>query len=134
MMRQFRPPALAGYALACALGWAAPALTAPTAAPATRVAAPDAAQHVDEEATVCGTVAGAKYAAGARGKPTFLDFERPYPAAGFRVVIWGSDRPKFKPPPETAYGQGKVCVTGKIHLYRGEPEIIVRAPSQLARE
>jgi len=48
------------------------------------------------------------------------------------VVIWGTDRSKFKQPPETLYAQHQVCVTGRIELYHGAPEIIVRSPSQLA--
>lgn len=75
---------------------------------------------------------GGKYADRSRGKPTFLDFEKPYPSEVFRVVIWGSDRAKFAPPPETAFGQKRVCVSGQIQQYRGTPEIIVRNPGQIA--
>jgi hypothetical protein len=104
----------------------------PTVAAEPRITAVEAARHVGEEAKVCGRVAGAKYAERSRGKPTFLDFEQPHPAEVFKVVIWGADRGKFSQPPETAYEQKQVCVTGRIQLYRGTPEIIVRSPSQLA--
>jgi DNA/RNA endonuclease YhcR with UshA esterase domain len=111
------------------------AVLAPPAAVAAapdKIAAAEAAQHADQQATVCGLVAGAKYADRSRGKPTFLDFEKPHPGEVFKVVIWGSDRAKFKTPPETAYNQKRVCVTGFIKLYRGAPEIVVRDPAQLA--
>ncbi len=114
-------------------GYAAPS-AAPAAAPAVRIAAADAARHANEDARVCGTVAGSKYAVRTHGKPTFLDFEKPYPASVFRVVIWDEDRGKFKEAPEAAYGQGKVCVNGRIKLYKGAPEIVVHDPSQLSRE
>jgi hypothetical protein len=97
-----------------------------------RLTPAEAAQHAGEQAKVCGLVAGAKYAERSRGKPTFLDFEKPHPAEVFKVVIWGTDRAKFKQPPETIYDRQQVCVTGRIELYHGAPEIIVRNPSQLA--
>jgi len=97
-----------------------------------RIAAADAAQHVGEAAVVCGSVAGAKFAGKTHGQPTFLDFEKPYPGEVFRVVIWGADRAKFKEPPERAYAQKLVCVTGRIQLFRGSPEIIVSDPAQLS--
>jgi hypothetical protein len=95
------------------------------------IAAAEAGQHVNEQATVCGLVAGAKYASQTRGRPTFLDFEKPHPAEVFRVLIWGSDRDKFKEPPEATFNQKRACVTGRIQLYRGAPEIVVRDPAQL---
>jgi hypothetical protein len=104
----------------------------PTATAEPRITAVEAVRHVGEQAKVCGRVAGAKYAERSRGKPTFLDFEQPHPAEVFKVVIWGADRGKFSQPPETAYEQKQLCVTGRIQLYRGAPEIIVRSPSQLA--
>jgi hypothetical protein len=105
---------------------------APAAAAEPRITAAEAAQHAGEQATVCGLVAGAKYAERSRGKPTFLDFEKPHPAEVFKVLIWGTDRAKFKQPPETVYDRQQVCVSGRIELYHGMPEIVVRSPSQLA--
>ncbi|HVR07216.1 MAG TPA: DNA-binding protein [Thermoanaerobaculia bacterium] len=104
----------------------------PAGAAELKITAQEAAQHAGEQAKVCGLVAGAKYAERSRGKPTFLDFERSHPAEVFKAVIWGADRGKFKQPPETTYDQQQVCVTGRIELYHGVPEIIVRSPSQLA--
>jgi hypothetical protein len=104
----------------------------PAAAAEPRITAAEAAQHAGEQVKVCGLVAGAKYAERSRGKPTFLDFEKPHPAEVFKVVIWGTDRGKFKQAPETVYDQHQVCVTGRVELFHGAPEIIVRSPSQLA--
>jgi hypothetical protein len=118
-----------GSVLMVSLPVAAGAGAAPGAPP---LAPADAAQHANEEATVCGLVAGAHFAAHAHGRPTFLDFEKPYPAEVFHVVIWGDDRPKFKQPPEQAFNQKQVCASGRIHLFHGTPEIVVRDPAQLA--
>lgn len=139
------PAILVGVALAAGAGTAvsagaAGAVRAPRAVVAagaagvagSRVADTDAARHAGEQATVCGLVAGTKYAERTRGKPTFLDFEKPHPAEVFRVVIWGEDRAKFSPPPEAAWDGRQVCVTGLVKLYRGVPEVVVRSPAQLA--
>lgn len=127
-----RAPARAAATQVLALALALLPAAGPAAAAEPRITAAEAAQHAGEQVKVCGLVAGAKYAERSRGKPTFLDFEKPHPAEVFKVVIWGSDRGKFQQPPETTYARQQVCVTGRIELYRGAPEIIVRSPSQLA--
>ncbi len=129
-MRRAAARSAATQILALALTLLPAAGSAAAAEP--RITAAAAAQHAGEQVKVCGLVAGAKYAERSRGKPTFLDFEKPHPAEVFKVVIWGSDRGKFKQPPETTYDRQQVCVTGRIELYHGSPEIIVRSPSQLA--
>jgi hypothetical protein len=129
-VRTIRPLRDACLLLVSTILLAGPARAADTAS--ARITAAEAAQHLNQEATVCGLVAGAKYADSARGKPTFLDFEKPYPGELFRVVIWGSDRERFPEPPERTYGHQRVCVSGKIKLYRQTPEIVVRDRGQLA--
>ena len=103
----------------------------PPVPPAKRMAPADAGRHEGEEAMVCGLVAATRYAAGARGRPTFLDFGGAYPDQVFQVVIWGSERARFHEAPEQAFLHKHVCVTGKIRLYRGKPEITVKDPAQL---
>jgi DNA/RNA endonuclease YhcR with UshA esterase domain len=97
------------------------------------VAAPispeDAAGHVGESATVCGIVASAHYAPRSP-QPTFLNLEKAYPAQIFTVVIFGNDRSKFGEPEKMLEGK-RICVTGKIELYRGKPEVILQYPEQL---
>jgi len=97
------------------------------------IEATKAKEHIGEEATVCGTVVSARYAAVSRGSPTFLNFERPYPEQVFTVVIWGSDRAKFGRP-EVDYKGKRVCVTGKIESYRGVPQIVLKDPRDIRVE
>lgn len=94
--------------------------------------AEEAARHVGENATVCGVVASATYAARSRSQPTFLNLDKPYPNQVFTAVIFGSDRSKFGEPEVSLQGK-RICVTGAIRLYRGKPEIILHDPSQLAK-
>ena len=91
----------------------------------------DAHKYIGAEKTVCGTVASATYAVRSKGRPTFLNLDQPYPKQIFTVVIWGSDRNKFKNPPDTFFKGKRICVTGIIEDYRGKPEIIVRGPDQI---
>jgi hypothetical protein len=107
--------------------WAA--IGAPAAA-APPLSAPEAPQHVGEQATVCGTVVSTRHAPKTKGQPTFLNFDVPYPHHIFTVVIWGSDRPAFGTPETTLMGR-RACVTGTIQLHRGTAEIIVSDPRML---
>ncbi len=105
--------------------------TAAQSRPSSRITTGQARQHIGETTTVCGLVAGAKYVDSLSGRPTFLDFDRPYPEQSFEVVIWGPDRAKFKAPPEAECSGKTVCVTGLITEYRGKVQIVVEDPSQI---
>jgi hypothetical protein len=97
-----------------------------------RISPSEAAKYVGKSATVCGKVASTAYAIQVVGRPTFLNLERPYPNQPFTVVIWGSERSKFSPPPEKAYDGKKICVSGIVGRFRDEPpRIVVTKPSQI---
>ncbi|MGA8735801.1 MAG: hypothetical protein WB558_17925 [Terriglobales bacterium] len=90
----------------------------------------EARNHIGEHAMVCGEVMSTHYATRSRGNPTFINLDKPYPNQVFTVLIWGSDRPKFGDPEDT-YRSKSICVTGKISDYKGVPEIVAYAPSQI---
>jgi DNA/RNA endonuclease YhcR with UshA esterase domain len=91
----------------------------------------DAKSHVGEQATVCGSVKSARWASSSNRKPTFLNLDEPYPKQVFTVVIFEENRGKFTPAPEDQFKDKRICVTGKIEEFRGTPEIVVTAPSQI---
>jgi len=95
-----------------------------------KLSATEAKNHVGEKATVCGTVASARYAESTKGQPTFLNLDKPYPHHIFTILIWGSDRRKFGKP-EVEYMGKRVCVTGKISEFRGIPEVVADEPGKL---
>src|ERR1700688_1701571 len=95
-----------------------------------KLTAVEAKDHIGEQATVCGKVASSRYAATTRGKPTFLNLDKPYPNPIFTALIWGGDREKFGTP-EEKFRDKQVCVTGKITEYRGAPEIVVSDPQSI---
>jgi hypothetical protein len=117
-------PALVVLALATPspVAWAGPWL-----------ATQDAADHIGEVATVCGTVASTNFAIRSKGQPTYLNLDRPYPNQVFTILFWGSDRPKFGTPETTLMGK-RVCATGTIKEYRGKPEIVATDPRQLTTQ
>jgi len=93
----------------------------------------EAKDHFGETATVCGEVVSTRFAASTKGRPTFLNLDKPYPQQIFTIVIWGSNRAKFGTP-ETEFKGKRVCVTGRISEYRGAPEIVADDPKQIRIE
>ena len=96
---------------------------------ADNIPAAEASSHTGENATVCGTVTGVHFAAGSKGKPTFINFDRPYPHQDFTVMIWDEDRVRFGD--LTKYDGHRACATGVISQYKGKPEMILHSPEAL---
>ena len=96
----------------------------------TRLTAAEAKGHIGEKATVCGKVASTRYAATTRGKPTFINLDKPYPSQVFTALIWGVNREKFGTT-EEKYRDKQVCITGTITEYRKAPEIVVSEPQSI---
>jgi hypothetical protein len=105
-------------------------IVAAQAARAETIAPEEAIKHVGEDVTVCGVVAGAKYAAQVRGGLTFIDFGKPYPNATFTAMIFAENRAKFGTPEQGLAGK-QVCVSGKIQLFKGKAELVLTDPKQL---
>jgi micrococcal nuclease len=89
-----------------------------------------ASARLGETVTVCDVVASATHLRSGR-RPTFLNLGRPFPRQDLTVLIWGSDRGRFHAPPEDEYRNAWICVTGEIATYRGQPQIVVRAPEAI---
>jgi hypothetical protein len=81
----------------------------------------EASEHIGQRATVCGVVVSKNTAEQSNGKPTFVNLDRSFPQQTFTIVIWGKDSPAVGDFPAA----GKVCVTGTIDTYRGNPQIAV---------
>lgn len=92
--------------------------------------ASEARAHIGEKTTVCGKVASATYATRSRGKPTFLNLDKPFPNHIFTAVIFDDYRGRFSYAPEMLKGR-HICVTGLIETHKGKPQIKVRDPSQI---
>jgi len=90
-----------------------------------------AIEHAGEFAMVCGVIASAKYLQNARGAPTYLNFDKPWPDSEFSAIIFGKNRKYFDPAPETLTGY-KACVYGKIRVYKGKPQMELVKADQLS--
>ena len=85
------------------------------------ISAADAKNHIGEQSTVCGLVAGKHTASQSRGTPTFIDLDKPYPSQSFTVVVWERDKGTVGSLPNG----GKLCVTGTVTRYHGGAEIVL---------
>lgn len=98
----------------------------------TRIAAKEAAKHLNEKVMVCDKVFGGKYLSNAN--ITLVDMGGSHPNELLTLVIKGDDRKKFKNPPEEFFRGKKVCVTGQIIDYKGKPEIVITDPGQIKED
>ena len=96
-----------------------------------KILSDQARNHIGEKATVCGLVVATRYLDNSKAKPTFLNFDQTFPNQTFTVVIFESDRAKFREAPEKLYDGQHICVTGMIREYRKKPEMIVKGPDQI---
>jgi hypothetical protein len=93
------------------------------------VPAIEAQTHIGENTTVCGKVTGVHYAATSRGKPRFINFDKPYPNQDFTVMIWDDDRAGFGN--LERYTGRQVCAHGVITEYRSKAEMVLKDPGAL---
>jgi len=83
-------------------------------------------QYIGEQATVVGTVAQVSRS---RGGTTFINFGGRFPNHIFYAVIFKKNSGQFS---NIGRFEGKqVAITGTIELYKGKPQIILVAPSQI---
>jgi DNA/RNA endonuclease YhcR with UshA esterase domain len=95
----------------------------------TRIAAKDAAKHLNETVTIADKVYSTKLIENTN--MVLLDLGGRQPNQFLTVVIKGEDRAKFNGKPEEYYKGREVTVTGKLISYHGKPEIVVSSPDDL---
>ena len=91
----------------------------------------DAAKHGGDSVTICTKIFGARYFETGSKSPTLLNAGAKYPDAPLTIVIYGESRAAFKNKPEEYYPEKNICVTGKIGMYRGKPQIVVTDEKQI---
>ena len=94
------------------------------------IAPEHAMAHFNQIGTVCGEVASSMYATSSKGRPTYLNIDKPYPDHIFSAVIWDEYRAQFGIP-EQRYKEKWICVTGRIIAYQGVAQIEVQEREQL---
>lgn len=91
----------------------------------------DVKNQINDSVTICSKVFGGKFLPNVKGEPAFLDFGGRYPDAPLTLVIWGDIRNQFESKLEEFYKGAQVCLTGKMVLYGGTPEIIISKKEQI---
>jgi len=92
----------------------------------------DAASYKGKVKTVLGPAKGTQYAYATSGQPTFINIGNVYTRTPrFTALIWGRDRHHFGFAPEARYRGHLITVSGKITIYRGQPQVFVSYPTQM---
>ncbi|MCW3091200.1 MAG: hypothetical protein JWP81_2269 [Ferruginibacter sp.] len=91
----------------------------------------DVAKHDGDSVTVCTRIFGARYFENGKGAPTLLNAGAKYPDAPLTIVIYGENRTAFANKPEEFYIDKNVCITGRISMFKGKPQIVVAKESDI---
>lgn len=86
--------------------------------------------YVGKTITVCSKVQSTYVTKGDK-KTTYINFGQPYPNTSFTVVIFEGDLANFKYTPSAFLKEKNVCITGRVGIYKGKPEIIVNKEEQI---
>lgn len=86
-------------------------------------------QHIGDIVAVEGPIVRVTHRDDVQGRPTWIELGRSYPnPVRLVLVAWGPDRSAL--PDHTMVGT-TVCVTGKLGVYKGTPQIELTTPSQI---
>ncbi len=85
-------------------------------------------QYEGQTVTICAKVQGTFKT---KNNTIMLNFGKPYPEQTFTVVIFAQNLTNFSYVPETFLKNKEICVTGKVKLYKGSPEIIVKKEEEI---
>jgi len=96
------------------------------------VPAPQALYFIGQECNVCGKVVGTRYNKQTSTGITYLNFDIPFPNSPFTAVIFGKDRINFSYEPELYLKDKIICISGKVQMYKGKPQIIASNEAQIS--
>lgn len=83
--------------------------------------------YVGKEVVLCDSV----YSARALEGVSLLNLGGKFPKDVIAVVVFKSDRNKFEKEPVALFEHKRICVTGKVTLYKDKLQIVVNEPKQL---
>lgn len=83
-------------------------------------------KHIGETVTICDSV----YTTRALGGLTLINLGAAFPKQMLTVVIDKADLAKFTEPDKT-YLNKKICVTGKLALYKDKPQLVLTEAKQI---
>ncbi|MDD3771381.1 MAG: hypothetical protein RBT46_04690 [Weeksellaceae bacterium] len=86
--------------------------------------------HINQKVTYCDKVYGTFISKG-KNKVALLNLGADYPNQKLVVAIFEKNWKKFTYQPTEFLQNKRICVNGKLLLYKGKPEIIVEHPKQI---
>lgn len=98
-----------------------------TAKSQTTVIAKEAVNYVGKTVTLCDSV----YSARAMDNISLLNLGGKFPKEIITMVVFKSDRIKFQKEPVELYNNKRICITGKVTLYKDKLQIVVNDPKQI---
>lgn len=91
-----------------------------------------ATKHKGDSVNLIGFVTNAKHATNREGTATLLIIETNNSKQSLTLLVFNSDRVKFKEAPEITYLNQYVQVTGIVGAYKGSPGIILHSEQQIS--
>ena len=88
--------------------------------------------HVGDSVHVCGKVAGIKFFQTTSTSLTFINLGAAYPNQVLTAVIPKEVRSALEKTPEELFENKNICVSGKIELYKGKPQIVINKKEQIS--
>ena len=82
-----------------------------------------ASEHEGDSVIICSKVYGGIFFSNKQPTITLLNVGAAYPNSLLTIVIKEEDRAAFSNKPEEFYINKEICVTGKIRIFKGKPEI-----------
>jgi exonuclease VII large subunit len=86
--------------------------------------------HIGDSVKVQGIISGVRFLESSKNTPTFINVGGAYPNQLLTVVIWGNVRNKLAIAPSTKDAGNKIIVSGKVELYKEQPQIVIKNPKQ----
>lgn len=81
--------------------------------------------------SVCSKVYGTKRIDSGSSQLIFLNLGAEYPDSPLTVVIFGESLKNFDFKPEDYYKGKNICVTGRIQIHKGKPEIVIKTQNSI---
>lgn len=91
----------------------------------------DLEKYLNKKVEYCDHVHGT-YVTQGKSKVILLNLGAKYPDHRLVIAIFESDWKNFKYEPAEFLKNKDICVKGKLILYKGKPEIIVKKPDQIS--
>ncbi len=95
----------------------------------TKISLDDAKNYINKEVTICETIQSTYKTQ--EHKNSLLNMGDVYPKQKLTIVILAKHLKNFNYIPVEYLNGKQICVTGKIYLYEGKPQIKVKNPNQI---